>query len=101
MRQMILIFMACLMLAAAFPVMAAGPYNIHLPASPEGVDPQALTLVGAIQHYCTKKGDDLLEIARNYGLGYSELGVLYRQLGPVHPARGHRDNHSHPVDRAQ
>ena len=82
MRQMTLVFMAFMMLVAAQPVLAAGPYNIHLPASLQGVDPQALTLVGAIQHYRTQKGDDLLEIARHYGLGYSELGVLYRHWDP-------------------
>jgi L,D-transpeptidase ErfK/SrfK len=82
MRQITLIFMVCLMLVAAQPAMAAGPYNIRLPASPEGVDPQASTLVGAIQHHCIQKGDDLLELARHYGLGYSELGVLYRNLDP-------------------
>ena len=82
MRQMTLIFLACIMLAATLPAAAAGPYGIRLPASPEGCDPQALTVVGAIQHYRTKKGDDLLEIARHYGLGYSELGVLYRHWDP-------------------
>ena len=65
MRQMTLISMACIMLVAALPAAAAGPYGIRLPASPEGCDPQALTLVGAIQHYRIKKGDDLLEIARH------------------------------------
>ena len=68
--------------------MAAGPYDIHLPASSEGVDPQALTVVGAIQHYRIKKGDDLLELARHYGLGYSELGVLYRHWDPFLPPVG-------------
>ena len=82
MRQMTLIFLACIMLAATLPAAAAGPYGIRLPASPEGCDPQALTVVGAIQHYRTKKGDDLLEIARHCGLGYSELGVLYRHWDP-------------------
>ena len=82
MRRITLIFLAFLMLAAALPAMAAGPYDIHLPASSDGVDPQALTVVGAIQHYCIQKGDDLLELARNYGLGYSELGVLYRHWDP-------------------
>jgi L,D-transpeptidase ErfK/SrfK len=82
MRRMTLIFMAFLMLVATQPVIAAGPYDIRLPASSEGCDPQALTVVGAIQHYHIKKGDDLLEIARHYGLGYSELGVLYRHWDP-------------------
>ncbi len=79
-----------LLVALAQPAMAAGPYNIRLPASSEGVDPQALTLVGAIQHYRIKKGDDLLELARHYGLGYSELGVLYRHWDPFLPPRAPR-----------
>jgi L,D-transpeptidase ErfK/SrfK len=88
MRPITLIFVAFMMLAAALPAMAAGPYDIALPASSEGVDPQALTVVGAIQHYCIKKGDDLLELARDYGLGYSELGVLYRHWDPFLPPVG-------------
>jgi len=88
MRQMTLIFMACIMLVATLPAAAAGPYDIRLPASPEGVDPQALTVVGAIQHYRIQKGDDLLELARHYGLGYSELGVLYRHWDPFLPPVG-------------
>ena len=61
--------------------MGAGPYDLHLPASSAGCDPQALTLVGGTQHYRIKKGDDLLDLARHYGLGYSELGVLSTAIG--------------------
>lgn len=74
MRQITLIFVACMMPVAPLSAIAAGPYDIRLPASPEDCSPQALTVVGSIQHYRTKKGDDLLEIARHYGLGYSEFG---------------------------
>ena len=63
MRQMTLIFMACMILVATLPAVAAGPYDIRLPASPEGCDPQAVTVVGSLQHYRIKKGDDLLELA--------------------------------------
>jgi L,D-transpeptidase ErfK/SrfK len=69
-------------LVASLPATAAGPYDLRLPDSPEGCDPQAATMVGSIQHYCIKKGDDLLELARHYGLGYSELGALYRHWDP-------------------
>jgi L,D-transpeptidase ErfK/SrfK len=82
MRNLSRFLLAWLIVALAQPALAAGPYNIRLPASNQGVDPQALTLVGSIQHYRVKKGDDLLEIARHYGLGYTELGVLYRQWDP-------------------
>ena len=82
MRRMTLIFMACIVLVGALPAAAADPFDIRLPASPEGCDPQALTVVGAIQHYRIQKCDDLLELARHYGLGYSELGVLNRHWDP-------------------
>ncbi len=88
MRQMTLIFLAFMIMAAALPAVAAGPYNIRFPASPEGCDPQAVTVVGSIQHYRIKKGDDLLELARNYGLGYSEIGAMYRQWDPFLPPVG-------------
>lgn len=82
MRRMSLIFLVALTLALALPAAAAGPYDIRFPASSEGCDLQALTVVGSTQHYCIKKGDDLLEIARSYGLGYSEIGVMYRHWDP-------------------
>ena len=88
MRTVSRFLLVWLIMALAQPAMAAGPYNIRFPGSSEGVDPQALTLVGAIQHYRIKKGDDLLDLARHYGLGYSELGVLYRHWDPFLPPAG-------------
>ena len=88
MRTVFRFLLTWLIMALAQPAMAAGPYNIRFPASSGGVDPQALTLVGAVQHYRIKKGDDLLELARHYGLGYSELGVLYRHWDPFLPPAG-------------
>jgi L,D-transpeptidase ErfK/SrfK len=88
MRTVYRFLLVWLIVALAQPAMAAGPYNIRFPGSPQGVDPQALTLVGAIQHYRIKKGDDLLDLARHYGLGYSELGVLYRHWDPFLPPAG-------------
>jgi L,D-transpeptidase ErfK/SrfK len=67
---------------------AAGPYTIHPPASHIGVDHGAVTVVGHVQHYRVKKGDDLLEIARHYGLGYTEIGVKYRHWDPFLPPAG-------------
>ncbi len=67
---------------------AAGPYHIHRPNTRIGVDPQAVTVVGHLQHYRIKKGDDLLEIARHFGLGYSEIGVKYRNWDPFLPPVG-------------
>ncbi len=82
MRRMSLIFLVALIVGSTLPAAAAGPFNIRFPASLEGYDPNAVTVIGSIQHYRIKKGDDLLELARNYGLGYSEIGVMYRQWDP-------------------
>jgi L,D-transpeptidase ErfK/SrfK len=77
-----------LMVGLAQAAPAAGPFPIRLPATATGVDPQALNVVGSIQHYRIKKGDDLLELARHYGLGYSEIGVMYRKWDPFLPPAG-------------
>jgi len=88
MRTWLILLMLLSILALSQPILAAGPYNIHPPASQTGLDPQAVTVVGSLQHYRIKKGDDLLEIARHYGLGYSELGVLHRHWDPFLPPVG-------------
>ena len=88
MRQMTLIFLAFMIMAGALPAVAAGPYDIRFPASPDGCDPQAVTVVGNIRHHRIQKGDDLLDLARNYGLGYSEIGAMYRQWDPFLPPVG-------------
>jgi L,D-transpeptidase ErfK/SrfK len=88
MYRLIPILLLFLVVGLAIPARAAGPYNIHWPGSKMGVDPQALTVVGHYQHYRLKKGDDLLEIARDYGLGYTEIGVKYRYWDPFLPPAG-------------
>ena len=88
MRKLFLILAGWLILFPAFPAAAAGPYTIRLPATSSGIDPQAVTVVGHRQYYVLKKGDDLLEIARDYGLGYKEIGMMYRQWDPFLPPPG-------------
>ena len=82
MRRLAMALATWLILMGAGPALGAGPFNIHLPASKSGVDPQAVTVVGSPQHHVIKKGEDLLDIARHYGLGYSEVGAMYRQWDP-------------------
>ena len=76
------------LLLGALPAAAAGPFNIHPPAASGGVDPQAVTVVGSPQRHLVKKGEDLLDIARHYGLGYTEIGALYRHWDPFLPPPG-------------
>jgi L,D-transpeptidase ErfK/SrfK len=88
MRKSALPLAILIIISLAWPAGAAGPYNIRPPAGATGLDHQAVTVVGSVQHYRIKKGDDLLEIARHYGLGYSEIGVMYRHWDPFLPPPG-------------
>ncbi|MDD2901757.1 MAG: L,D-transpeptidase family protein [Syntrophales bacterium] len=88
MAKMLLLLAAWLLFSPVLPAEAAGPFTIHLPASATGIDPQAVTVVGRTRHHLLKKGDDLLEIARDYGLGYTEIGALYRHWDPFLPPPG-------------
>jgi L,D-transpeptidase ErfK/SrfK len=67
---------------------AGGPYNFRPPASSTGIDPQALTVIGSPQHHVIKKGQDLLDIARLYDLGWTEIGAMYRGWDPFLPPVG-------------
>ncbi len=67
---------------------AGGPYNIRPPAARTGIDPQAMTVIGSPQHHVIKKGQDLLDIARLYDLGWTEIGAMYRGWDPFLPPAG-------------
>jgi L,D-transpeptidase ErfK/SrfK len=87
--RIVALILAWLMLgAAASPTSAAGPYPVKFPTSYTGIDPGAKTVVGELQYHVIKKGDDLLEIAREYGLGYNSLGVMHRDWDPFIPPVG-------------
>ncbi len=79
-----------LILAWLSPCQAAGPFDIRLPAPGVTLDPNALTVVGRPQEYTLQKGENLLDIARKYGLGFMELGTIYRHWDPFLPPAGAR-----------
>jgi len=88
MRKLVFILASWLILSAAVTAWAAGPYQIRFPTSSSGIDPQAVTVVGYTQHHVIKKGEDLLDIARHYDLGWTEIGAMYRQWDPFLPPVG-------------
>jgi hypothetical protein len=59
-----------------------GAYRYHLPAKPYGVDPEAITVIGAARDYVVQKDDTLLDIAPNFDLGFSEIQVPYKDIDP-------------------
>jgi L,D-transpeptidase ErfK/SrfK len=65
-----------------------GAYFYHLPIRSHGVDIQAMTVIGTPQTYVVQKEETLLDIARNFDLGFSEIQLLYKDLDPWVPPEG-------------
>ena len=84
------IFLLVLILLLPVSAQAAGPFDVHLPAAGVTIDPNAMTVVGHPQEYTLKAGENLLDIARKYGLGYLEIGNIYRHWDPFLPPAGQR-----------
>jgi L,D-transpeptidase ErfK/SrfK len=87
MRRLVIILMSLIMVGGV-PAWAGGPFNIHPPASRTGIDPQAITVIGSSQYHVIKKGENLLDIAWHYDLGWTEIGAMYRQWDPFLPPAG-------------
>lgn len=77
-----------LFLVSTVSAWGAGPFNVRPPAGSNYVDPQAVTVIGSPQHHLTKKGEDLLDVARRYDLGWTEIGAMYRAWDPFLPPPG-------------
>jgi L,D-transpeptidase ErfK/SrfK len=88
MRRWAMPWAVLLILSLALPAWGGGPYNIRMPATRTGVDPQAVTVIGSPQHHTVTKGQDLLDVARHYDLGWTEIGSMYRQWDPFLPPPG-------------
>lgn len=65
-----------------------GAYRYRLPIRPYGVDIQAITVIGSPQTYTVQNGDTLLDIARNFDLGFSEIHLLCKDIDPWVPPEG-------------
>ncbi len=88
MRKSALPLAILIIFSLALPAYAAGPFNIHMPTVRNGIDPQAMNVIGNSQHHMIKKGEDLLDIARHYDLGWTEIGAKYRSWDPFLPPVG-------------
>ena len=69
---------------------AKGAYSYRFPEKKEGIDPAANTVIGAFQDYGVAKDDTLLDVARNFDLGYNELVLDYPEIDPWLPPAGEK-----------
>jgi L,D-transpeptidase ErfK/SrfK len=88
MRQWLFALVLVVLMSSTGAAWAAGPFNIRLPAARTGVDSQAMNVIGNPQHHVIRKGEDLLDIARKYDLGWTEIGAMYRSWDPFLPPVG-------------
>jgi L,D-transpeptidase ErfK/SrfK len=65
-----------------------GAYTYRFPTQTYGIDIQAMTVIGAPQTYTVQAEDTLLDIARNFDLGFSEMTLPYKDLDPWVPPPG-------------
>jgi L,D-transpeptidase ErfK/SrfK len=68
--------------------LANGAYSYRFPNKKTSLDPLALTVIGASQDYVITKEDTLLDIARNFDLGYNEMVLAYPTIDPWLPRAG-------------
>ena len=65
---------------------AAFPYRF--PVSEKEFDHEDRTVIGMISHHVVAAGETLLDIAKQYGLGYNEIADLYPEIDPWVPPTG-------------
>jgi L,D-transpeptidase ErfK/SrfK len=82
----ILAVLCCLVISGN--LYAKGAYFFRSPEHEERLDPSANTVIGAFRDYVITEEDTLLDIARNFDLGYLELILLYPNLDPWLPPTG-------------
>jgi L,D-transpeptidase ErfK/SrfK len=67
---------------------AQGEYTYRPAVKSEGIDPLADTVIGTMQDYVIKKEDTLLDIARDFDLGYQDVALFYPRIDPWLPPQG-------------
>ncbi len=63
-------------------------YTYRLPNQRYGNDIRAITVIGSPRTYIIQKDDTLLDIARDFNLGFSEIRSLHATLDPWVPPEG-------------
>ncbi|MGQ9860049.1 MAG: L,D-transpeptidase family protein [Thermodesulfobacteriota bacterium] len=78
-----------LLLFQAAEALGTGAYRYELPS--QNVPPRNWdTVIGVIRGHTVEEGETLLDVARNYGLGFNEMEILYPNLDPWIPRAGTR-----------
>ena len=69
---------------------ASGAYSYHFPDPTSFQDRKADTVIGLLGEHIVQEKETLLDIARNYDLGFNEMESLYPHIDPWIPPTGTR-----------
>ena len=89
----ILVVLSCFVISGK--IHARGAYLYRSPEHEERIDPLANTVIGAFRDYVITEEDTLLEIARNFDLGYLDLILLHPDIDPWLPPPREKANDPH------
>jgi L,D-transpeptidase ErfK/SrfK len=67
---------------------AKGAYPFRMPEHEESIDPSANTVIGEFRDYVINEKDTLLDIARNFDLGYLDIILFHPDIDPWVPPQG-------------
>ncbi|NIR15812.1 MAG: hypothetical protein GWN86_18540, partial [Desulfobacterales bacterium] len=70
------------------PLSAAGAFSYCIPKGIGDADSRAWTVVGSERDHIIGPKETLLDVARNFDLGFWELKALYRELDSWIPPQG-------------
>ncbi len=87
MQRLLKPFVLILLLFLPSTLGASGAYPYRMPEG-EGIDREALTVIGAMRTYRIGQKDTMLDIARAFDLGYQELMLLHPEIDPWLPPVG-------------
>ncbi len=86
-RVLFIIWILCSLVISGT-LYAKGAYPFRSPEHEEGIDPSANTVIGEFLDYVIKEKDTLLDIARNFDLGYLDIILFHPDIDPWLPPTG-------------
>ena len=88
MKRFLVILLSVWFLVISGNLCAKGAHPFRSPEEGEGIDAAANTVIGAFQDYVIVEKDTLLDIARNFDLGYLDLTLFHPDVDPWVPPVG-------------
>jgi L,D-transpeptidase ErfK/SrfK len=88
-RVLVILVLLCFLMISG-ELYATGAYPYHSPQHEEEEDVSINTVIGEFRDYVIQEKDTLLDIARNFDLGYLDIILFYPDIDPWLPPTGEK-----------